>query len=82
MVLNETRKKICDVINTCNLPLDAIYYILKDITNEVWDEVLRQEELERQRKAQAKELEEEKAAAAKELEDEVNDVELAAANKD
>ena len=38
MLLNETRKKICDVINTCNLPLDAIYYILKDITNEVWDE--------------------------------------------
>lgn len=82
MVLNETRKKICDVINTCNLPLDAIYYILKDITNEVWDEVLRQEEIENQQKAQAKELEEEKAAAAKELEDEVNDVESAAANED
>ena len=29
MLLNETRKKICDVINTCNLPLDAIYYIRK-----------------------------------------------------
>lgn len=82
MLLNETRKKICDIINVCSLPLDAVYYILKDVTNEVWDEVLRQEELERQRKAQAKELEEEKAAAAKELEDEVNNVESAAANED
>lgn len=82
MLLNETRKKICDVINACGLPLDAVYYILKDITNEVWDETLRQEEIENQQKAQAKELEEEKAAAAKELEDEVNNAESAAINKD
>ena len=77
MILNDIRKQICDVINQSGISLDAIYYILKDITNEVWDEILRQEELERQRKIaeeeQRKELEEEKAAAAKELEDEAKE---------
>lgn len=66
MLLNETRKKICDVINACGLPLDAVYYILKDVTNEVWDETLRQEEQERQMKAQKEQelAELENAAAA------------------
>ena len=82
MILNDIRKQLCDVINQSGISLDAIYYILKDITNEVWDEVLRQEEIENQRKAQAKELEEEKAAAAKEFEDEINDAEPVVANKD
>ena len=86
MILNEIRKNICDIINQSGLPLDAIYYVLKDIVSEVGEVMNQQEEQERQRKIteeeQRKELEEEKAAAAKELEDEANDAESAAANED
>lgn len=66
MLLNETRRKICDIVNESGLPLDAIYYILRDVTNEVWEETLKQEEQERIIKEQKeKELAElENAAAA------------------
>ena len=77
MLLNEIRKQICDIVNQSGLPLDAIFYMLKDIVNEVGEVMNQQEEQERQRKIaeeeQRKELEEEKAAAAKELEEETKE---------
>ena len=35
MILRDMRKKVEDIINQSGLPIDAIYFILKDILNEV-----------------------------------------------
>ena len=35
MILRDMRKKVEDIINQSGLPIDAIYFVLKDILNEV-----------------------------------------------
>ena len=35
MILRDFRKQIEDIINQSGLPIDAIYFVLKDILNEV-----------------------------------------------
>lgn len=35
MILKDFRKQIEDIINQSGLPIDAIYFVLKDILNEV-----------------------------------------------
>ena len=35
MILRNLRKQIEDIINQSGLPIDAIYFVLKDILNEV-----------------------------------------------
>lgn len=35
MILRNLRKQIEDTINNSGLPIDAIYFVLKDILNEV-----------------------------------------------
>ena len=35
MFLRDMRKKVEDIINQSGLPIDAIYFVLKDILNEV-----------------------------------------------
>lgn len=35
MILRNMRKKVEDIINQSGLPIDAIYFVLKDILNEV-----------------------------------------------
>lgn len=35
MILRKLRKQIEDIINQSGLPIDAIYFVIKDILNEV-----------------------------------------------
>lgn len=35
MILNDLRKNISDLINESQLPIDAIYYVMKDIMSEI-----------------------------------------------
>ena len=35
MILRKLRKQIEDIINQSGLPIDAIYFVVKDILNEV-----------------------------------------------
>ena len=37
MILRDTRKNIEKILNESGLPIDAIYFIVKDIYNEVID---------------------------------------------
>ena len=37
LVLKDFRKKCEDLLNNSGLPIDAIYYVLKDVFNEVTD---------------------------------------------
>ena len=49
MILRDFRKQIEDIINQSSLPIDAIYFILKDILNEVtqiYENVAKEEELQ------------------------------------
>lgn len=54
MLLADTKQKVIDVLNTSNLPIDAIYYVMKEVMIDVeqtYNRVLREEE---NAKAQAK----------------------------
>ena len=49
LVLKNLRKQIEDLINNSELPIDAVYFVLKDILNEVtqiYENVIREEELQ------------------------------------
>mgnify|MGYP006988842635 CR=1 FL=1 len=35
MILNDLRKNISDLINESQLPIDAVYYVMKDIMSEI-----------------------------------------------
>ena len=49
MILKNFRKQIEDIINQSNLSIDAVYFVLKDIFNEVtqiYENVAKEEELQ------------------------------------
>lgn len=49
LVLKNLRKQMEDAINNSGLPIDAIYFVLKDILNEVtqiYENVAKEEELQ------------------------------------
>ena len=49
MVLKDFRKQIEDIINQSGLSIDAVYFVLKDIFNEVtqiYENVAKEEELQ------------------------------------
>lgn len=35
MLLNDTKQQVIDVLNASNLPIDAIYYVMKEVLQEV-----------------------------------------------
>lgn len=35
MILNDLRKNISDLINESQLPIDAVYYVMKDVMSEI-----------------------------------------------
>ena len=46
MLLNDLKIQIINYLNTSNLPIDAIYYVMKEVLSEVettYNEVLQQE---------------------------------------
>lgn len=48
MILTDFRKNITDIINQSNLSIDVIYFVMKDIMNEIvslYNQQLRQEEM-------------------------------------
>lgn len=54
MLLADTKQKVIDILNSSNLPIDAIYYVMKEVMIDVeqtYNRVLREEE---NAKAQAK----------------------------
>lgn len=47
MILRDFRKQIEDIINQSGLPIDAVYFVLKDILNEatqIYENTIREEE--------------------------------------
>lgn len=61
MILKNFRKQIEDIINQSGLPIDAVYFVLKDILSEVtqiYENVAKEEELqaalEKQKKREEK----------------------------
>ena len=71
MILNDFKQKIAEDINNSNLTIDAIYYVLKDIFNEVamlYEQQLQREQSEStpQVDIPAKEVESEKKDEKKE----------------
>lgn len=56
MILNNLRQQISDVINNAHLSIDAVYFVMKDIFNEI--EKLYYTELQREQEAQEKEQQE------------------------
>lgn len=57
MILRDTRRNIEKVLNESGLPIDAIYFIIKDIYNEVIDIYNNEITAEEQAAAQLKEEE-------------------------
>lgn len=57
MILRDTRRNIEKILNKSGLPIDAIYFIVKDIYNEVIDIYNNEIEAEEQVAAQLKEEE-------------------------
>ena len=64
LILKDFRKKCEDLINNSGLPIEAVYYVLKDVFNEVTDiynqeiqkeEVIRQQENNRTEDLKVKE---------------------------
>ena len=51
MILNDFKQKIAEDINSSNLTIDAIYYVLKDIFNEV--AMLYEQQLQREQSESA-----------------------------
>ena len=47
MLLAETKQKVIDILNASNLPIDAIYYVMKEVMVDVestYNRVLQEEE--------------------------------------
>ena len=63
LVLKDFRKKCEDLINNSQLPIDAVYFVLKDVFNEVVDiynqEIQKEEENKRQQQEREQKDEEE-----------------------
>ena len=53
MILNDLRVNITKVLNQSGLSIDVIYYVMKDIMNEVTNLYNQQLQLEQQQKAAA-----------------------------
>ena len=54
MQLNDLKNNIAQIINDSNLPVDAVYYVMKDIMNELTVVYNRQIEIENAAAAQSK----------------------------
>lgn len=62
MILYQFRKQIEDIINNSGMSIDAVYYILKDVMNEVttvYNIEIEKEELKRQEEKEQDELDKE-----------------------
>lgn len=63
LILKELRNKIENVLNNSQLPIDAIYFVLKDVFNEVVDiynqEIQKEEENKRQQQQEEEQKNEE-----------------------
>ena len=63
LVLKDFRKKCEDLINNSQLPIDAVYFVLKDVFNEVADiynqEIQKEEENKRQQQQEEEQKNEE-----------------------
>jgi len=35
MLLNDTKQQVIDILNSSNLPIDAIYYVMKEVLQEI-----------------------------------------------
>jgi len=49
MILKDFRKQITDIVNQSGLPIDAVYFVLKDVLNEViqiYENAAKEEELQ------------------------------------
>lgn len=58
MILRDMRKKVEDIINQSGLPIDAIYFVLKDILNEVteiYNNEIAKEEIQKAEQENSKE---------------------------
>ena len=53
MQLNDLKNNIAQIINDSNLPVDAVYYVMKDIMNELTVVYNRQIEIENAAAAQS-----------------------------
>ena len=53
MQLNNLKNNIAQIINNSNLPIDAVYYVMKDIMNELTTVYNRQIEIENAAAAQS-----------------------------
>ena len=75
MILKDFRKQIEDIINQSGLSIDAVYFVLKDILNEVtqiYENVAKEEELQAALKEQE---EKEKKDTKEEIINKENDME-------
>lgn len=69
MILTDLRKNITNTINQSNLSIDVIYFVMKDIMNEIiglYNQQLRQEEMNNAATSQVEtdEIKEKEADAA------------------
>ena len=79
LILRKFRKQMEDLINSSELPIDAIYFVLKDILNEVtqiYENVIREEEqqqaaLEEQKKKEKEDTNDEDINKENDAEDSV-----------
>ena len=77
MILTDLRKNITNTINQSNLSIDVIYFVMKDIMNEIiglYNQQLRQEEMNNAAAGQVEtdEVKEEKADVAAQNREEEN----------
>ena len=71
MLLQDLRQEITNLINQSNLPIDAVYYVMKDIMNEVveiYNQQLQQEQAEAAAQQSESEVKAEEIEAAAQIE--------------
>lgn len=71
MLLQDLRQEITNLINQSNLPIDAVYYVMKDIMNEVveiYNQQLQQEQAEAAAQQSESEVKAEETEAAAQIE--------------
>lgn len=61
MILRDLRKQVEDIINQSGLPIDCIYFLFKDIMNEI-ENIYNQEIIRENAEARSKDSEDEVAA--------------------
>lgn len=67
MILTDLRKNITNTINQSHLSIDMIYFVMKDIMNEIvglYNQQLRQEEINTAAQVETTEIKEEEIDAA------------------